>query len=212
MKEPKDHLNIDLEFLDKKEPIRVAPKAETPKGKEPNWRYYDPDKANASSGKKYNWKNILIIGGVILFFGWIIFSDDSSNSSSTNTYTPQAQTSNYNSNDNVIRGDYSCSSYEASRADALDPSESEATITIAQNSIEQRSRRLENLKDEIDSSYVSEYSSQWEIDDYNQKVDEYNGLLPGFKRDAESLSSRIDRYNAQVEARNNYLRQNCTPR
>ena len=28
MKDPKDHLNIDLDFLDKKEPIRVAPKPE----------------------------------------------------------------------------------------------------------------------------------------------------------------------------------------
>lgn len=209
MKDKKDHLNIDLEFLDKKEASRESmPATDESSPSAPR------SAAPVSTGYKHNWRNIAIIGGIVLVIIWAIASSDdsSTNSTSSGSYVPSTQTSNYNNNDTVIRGDYSCSSYEASRADALDPSESEATLTIAQNSIEQRSRRLENLKDEIDSSYVSEYSSQWEIDDYNQKVDEYNSLLPGFKRDAESLSSRIDRYNAQVEARNNYLRQNCTPR
>lgn len=216
MKETRNHLNIDLEFLDKKETTKNIPKTESPKGNEPNWRYYEPKKTNPSPNpnpvKEYNWKNILIIGGVIIFFGWAIFSNnDSSSSTSNNTYTPPAQTLNIDSKDDtVIRGQYRCSSYNASRADALEPSESESTISNEQNTIEQRSTYLENLKKEIDNSYVNEYSEQYEIDSYNQKVDDYNSKLASYKRDAASLDSRIDKFNNQVNARNNYLMNNCT--
>ena len=58
MKESKDHLDIDLEFLDKKEPLRVAPK--------PHEQTSSTSKS-PSTGSKYNWKNILIIGGIVLF-------------------------------------------------------------------------------------------------------------------------------------------------
>ncbi len=209
MKESKDHLNIDLEFLDKKDHVRVALKQETPKGSEPNWRYYDANKAkaNSGSGKKYNWKNILIIGGVVLFFGWVIFSDSNSSSTpSSSSYTPSTQ----NSDGTVVRGDYRCSSYYASQVDNLAPTDSESSITIAQNSLDQRSTYLDNLKSEIDNSSVNNYSSQYEIDNYNQQVDDYNAKLASYKRDATSLSSRIDTFNAQVQAHNNYLMAHCT--
>ena len=173
MKEPKDHLDIDLEFLDKKEPVRVAPKPESNAGQTSS-----TPKVHLA-GTKYNLKNILIIGGVILFFGWVIFSSDDSSSSSTSTYTPPAQTSNYNSDDDsVMVGEYSCSRYHYNQAVALDPDETEQQIESARSALEYRTNRLENLKDEIDNSYVNDYSAQWEIDDYNQKVDEYNSLLP----------------------------------
>ncbi len=68
MKDDKKHLDIDLEFLDKK---GSSPKPKTP----------------ADVASKYNWKNILIIGGVILFFGWLIFSTNNSNTNSTSTST-----------------------------------------------------------------------------------------------------------------------------
>lgn len=210
MKEKKEHLNIDLEFLD-----REAPKEPLPSTDAGSSSVARPTTIPVSTGYKHNWRNIIIIGGIVLFIIWAIASSDdsSTNSTSSGSYVPSTQTSNYNSNDStVIRGDYRCSSYEASRVDALAPTESEATFTSAQNALDQRSNYLENLKSEIDNSYVNEYSAQWEVDDYNQKVDEYNGLLPAFKRDATNLSSRIDQYNAQVEARNNYLARNCTPR
>ena len=63
MKESKDHLDIDLEFLDKKEPLRVAPKK---KKKKPHEQTSSTSKS-PSTGSKYNWKNILIIGGIVLF-------------------------------------------------------------------------------------------------------------------------------------------------
>ena len=73
-----------------------------------------------------------------------------------------------------------------------------------------QTRNLENLKNEIDNSYVNDYSSQWEIDDYNEKVDRYNSLLPAYKRDLADLDTRIDDYNAQIQEHNNYLVANCT--
>src|SRR3989344_2136021 len=202
MKESKDHLDIDLEFLDKKEPLRVAPK--------PHEQTSSTSKS-PSTGRKYNWKNILIIGGIILFFVWVIFSDDSGSSSTTNTYTPPASGQNTSgSGDNVRLGEYSCSRYHYNQAVALDPDETEQQIESASSAFEYRTNALERLKDEIDNSYVNDYSAQWEIDDYNAKVDEYNSKLPAYKRDLASLDSRIDKYNAQIQKHNDYLTANCT--
>ncbi len=204
MKEPKDHLDIDLEFLDKKEPVRVAPKPESHAGQTSS------TPKSPSTVHRYNWKNILIIGGVILFFGWVIFSDDGSNSSSTNTYTPPVQTSSNNGNDDVMVGEYSCSRYHYNQAVALDPDETEQQIESASSAFEYRTNALASLKDDIDNSYVNDYSAQWEIDEYNEMVDRYNSLLPAYKRDMAALDARIDRYNAQIQAHNNYLVTNCT--
>lgn len=211
MEESKDHLNIDLEFLDKKEPVRVAPKPEPPKENEPNWRYYDPNNVNPNSGKQYNWKSILIIGGVILYFGWAIFSDNNSTSNTNSgNYTPLSVNQASSNSDTVVIGEYRCSRYNYDKAVALAPSESEQQIDTAGNALEYRSNEIDRLKNEIASSYVTEYSSQYEINQYNVAVNEYNSKLTLYKRDAASFSSRVDKYNAQVDVHNNYLRNNCT--
>ena len=208
MKESKDHLNFDLEFLDKKEHVRAKPTqpksddGQTSTGPTP-----------ISSGYQYNWKGILIVGGIVLFIGWAIFSDDSgSSSSTTNTYTPPASGQTSNSDDSVIIGDYRCSRYHYNQAVALDPDETEAQITAVRNALKYRSNALEQLGNDIDNSDVSENSSQWELDQYNEMVNDYNSKLPAYNRDVASLDSRIDRYNTQIEAHNNYLRNNCTPK
>lgn len=179
MKNSKDHLDIDMEFLDKKEPLRVAPK---------------PDSSSSSSvatGPKYKWKKILIIGGVVLFFVWIIYagSNDStvgsdstrssgstavqpSNNNQTSTGNNTSSTSKSSSNSGTIAvGEYKCSSSYASE---LDRQETETN----------------RLKNEIDTSYVNEYSSQSQINQYNAKIDKYNALTTAY---------------------NNYLKTNCTP-
>ena len=208
MKNDKPHLDIDLEFLDKKD----HPRPTAPKQAEAGQAA--PTPTPVSTGYKYNWKNILIIGGIVLFIGWAMFSSDdgSSSSSTTNTYTPPAQTSNYSDDDSVMVGEYSCSRYHYNQAVALDPDETEQQIESARSALEYRTNRLENLKSEIDNSYVNDYSAQWEIDEYNEKVDEYNSLLPAYKRDLASLDSRIDTYNAQIQRHNNYLVATCTKR
>lgn len=205
MKEPNDHLNFDLDFLDKKEPVRVSKKSDSETGK-------STSPISSPTARKWNWKNLIIIGCVVLFFGWVIFSDSGSSTDSS-SYTPSTQTSNsYNDNDMVNVGEYSCSRYHYNQAVALDPDETEQQIESASSAFEYRTNRLENLKNEIDNSYVNDYSAQWEIDEYNEMVDEYNSLLPAYKRDLTALDARIDRYNSQVEIHNNYLISNCTKR
>lgn len=188
-----DHLKFDTDFLDKDTPQKTG----TTNREKP-----------LSEKSKYNWKKILIIGGVVLFFGWVIFSDSGSSSptsTSNSSYTPPA------TNGNTVRnGQYSCSRYDSDQADSLDPTESEQQMTLAQNLLQQRANELDRLKGEIDNSYVNDSSPQYEIDNYNEKVDTYNSKLASYKRDASSMSSRIDQYNAQVERRNNYLIAHCT--
>jgi hypothetical protein len=94
MKHDKEHLDIDLDFLDKKDG-KDAPKAK-PKPAEHSTASSDEktpppptsDVETVSSEYKYNWRNILIVGGIILFFGWAIFSGSSSDTSTSSTYTP----------------------------------------------------------------------------------------------------------------------------
>ncbi|MDP3763778.1 MAG: hypothetical protein Q8Q92_04020 [bacterium] len=208
MKDQKDHLNIDLEFLDKKDSVRVVPKPESNAGQTSS------TPKTPATDTKYNWKNILIIGGIVLFIGWAIFLDDgSSSNSTTNTYIPPvgSQTSN-SSDDDVMVGQYSCSRYNYNKAVALDPDETEQQIDSASTAFEYRTNAMKRLKDEIDNSYANDYSEQWEIDDYNAKVDDYNSKLPAYKRDLAILDSRIDQYNAQIQTHNNYLVANCTKR
>jgi hypothetical protein len=205
MKELKDHLNIDLEFLDKKESVRVVPKSDS------NTTQTSSSPTSIPSDRKYNWKNILIIGGVMLFLGWIIFSDNGSSSNSTsntNTYTDPA--SSQASNNDLMIGQYSCSRYHYDQVVALDPDETEQQVENARIALETRSNALERIKNQIDSSYVNDYSDQWEIDQYNELVDEYNSKLPAYKRDSAALDARIDRYNTQIQKHNNYLTANCT--
>lgn len=195
-------LEIDLGFLDKvssepKQPIRK-----------------EAINVSASSGRtKWNWKAILIIIGIIIVIIWIGASEDSS--STTSTYTPPSagQIKNVSVDDeNVEYGEYRCSQYHYDKAVALSPSESEQTLTSAQLSMDTRANEIERLQKEIENSYVNEYSPQWEIDDYNDTADTYNSKLISYKRDAAALDTRIDEFNTQVAAHNNYLAQNCSLR
>ena len=192
-----EHLDFQTDFLDK----NTSPKKVSSTRKS--------NAANKDSGtQSYNWKKILIIGGVILFFGWIIFSGDNSTSNTnTGNYMPPASIND----DSVVVGEYTCSRYHYNQAVSLDPNESESQITSAQNSLEYQANELERLQNEMESSYVNEYSSQWEIDQYNEMVDEYNSKLSAYKRNAVSFNLRIDRYNAQIATYNNYLMNNCIP-
>lgn len=92
MKDDKKHLDIDLEFLDKKDSSKPKPPKDSSKDsvKSGSDQVSNPDVE--TTGSKYNWKNILIIGGVVLFFGWAIFSgsNSSNNSVSDSTESPVA--------------------------------------------------------------------------------------------------------------------------
>ncbi len=193
-KEHKEHLEIDLEFLDKKELTRAVSKSNTVQ--EPT--------TQKSPTREYGWKNILIVVGVALFF-WAIFSGDS-DSNITQTTSPSSGGAN------VIVGEYSCSSYHSDRVSQLEPTEDESTIDLAQAALSRRSDEIDRMYAEIENSDVNENSSEYEIDEYNAKLDLYRSKVSTYNRDVASLDPRIDQYNAQVERYNNYLSANCTKR
>lgn len=194
MKKSKDYLDIDLEFLDKKDPSKAVHKKSS-----------SPEKPTSKpNGYKYKWVVILIIWYAIFFF---IGQENSASSGTNSSYTTKTQDT---SEDTVRNGQYRCSSYHSNQADLLNPDESEEHMTLAQNLLEQRSNEMDRIKNEIDNSYVNESSSQYEIDNYNEKIDTYNAKLASYKRDANNMSARIDNYNEQIQIHNNYLITNCT--
>src|SRR3989344_6023184 len=191
MKDKDKKLDFDLGFLDK----------ESPKLERPTKKGQPEARVDSTSPLKRNWKIISIIVSVILVIIWMGFSDGGSN----DTTIP-------NEEDTVIIGEYRCSRHHYDQAVALDPYETEQQIESARSALEYRADALERLQDEIEGSYVNEYSSQWEIDQYNEMVDEYNSKPSIYNRDAAGFESRVERYNTQVEQHNNYLIENCTKR
>lgn len=95
MSEPSKKLDIDLGFLDKKDSVKPKPpKEEGGSDKDPKKSVPDPisNPDVKTTGYKYNWKNIMIIGGIVLFFVWAIFSgsNSSNNSISNSSESPVA--------------------------------------------------------------------------------------------------------------------------
>src|SRR5262245_6283627 len=104
MQDDKEHLNVDFGFLDEAKPRDAEIKA--------------------ASGYKVKWRNITIIGVIIVaFIGWIALSDNSSPSRSTpssysppTTYQPQApayQPPAVDGSGTVTNGQFRCSSYDS---------------------------------------------------------------------------------------------------
>jgi peptidoglycan hydrolase CwlO-like protein len=196
------HIDVDLDFLDAENTSKKSVSSHNPKITN-----------KKGSVKKYNWKTILIFVGITIVIIWIGVSEDSSSPTSTYTSPSTSQIKNISVDDESIEyGEYRCSQYHYDKAVALSPSESEQALENAQLSMETRANEIERLQREIESSYGNEYSSQWEIDDYNDTVETYNAKLTSYQRDATALDSRIDKFNMQVEAHNNYLVQNCSLR
>ncbi|HMA74649.1 MAG TPA: hypothetical protein VKP67_24635 [Xanthobacteraceae bacterium] len=199
MQGDKEHLNVDLGFLDEAKPREAQ--------------------TQATSTYKVNWRNIAIIGGLfIALFIWVETSDKtSSRRSAPESYTPpptyQPQTPVYrppaaSGATTVNNGQFSCSSYDSNQADLIAP-KNEFELTQAQGELERRSDALDSLKLQIDTSTVNQYSDQTAIDRYNAMVSRYNAQLTLLKRDYSSHQTRIDIYNQQVQARNNYLLTHC---
>jgi hypothetical protein len=89
MQSDKEHLNVDLGFLDEAKPREAQ--------------------AQAASEYKVNWRNLAIIGGlIIVVLIWIGSSDNTSSQRSTpSSYAPPATT--------VSNGQFSCSSYDSNK-------------------------------------------------------------------------------------------------
>lgn len=203
MKKDDKNLDFNLEFLDKE-----SSSSQKPKTAQKSSGNSAPIFSAGVKDKLKLWGiGIAVVVGLV-FFG-ALFSDDSSSSSN---YTPPTSNSNsaYSSDDDLIQvGEYMCSRYHYNKATELEPDES--SLTFEQNLLINRGNEVDRLANELEYSYVNEYSAQWEIDEYNAKVAEYNRKLTSYNRDADSMDSKIDRHNGRVEIYNNYLIQNCTP-
>jgi len=198
MEKQNKHLNIDLEFLEGKG---------TPRDK----ARHDESRSPLFHGRKYNWKNIFLVGGLILFFVWVIVSNDGATRTNTDNYEPPIVNQPSSDNDAMVFGEYRCSKYHYSQAAAINPDKIKQQLLIAaQNELRHRGSELDRLKSEINNTHVNDYSSQYEIDQYNEMVDEYNSKLASYNRDVGNSDSEIDVFNAQVERHNNYLMTNCT--
>ncbi len=169
----------------------------------------------------------VVVGVAILVTSIIIGSTpDTSIKSNTSSYSNGSSYSNIpvsNSPDtkqydeNSIFTDengktFSCSLTNHSTAQSLRPSDSEKNkIIIDKNYLDSSYAQIENLKSEIDSMYVNEYSSQYLINEYNDKIDDYNAKVATYKRNLNNHNAEVDSYNLKVDKYNNFLRNNCTP-
>ena len=187
MQNDKDHLDHDLGFLDQAKPLN--------------------NETKAVSKYKFNWRNILIIiaiiGGLCI---WGSMSDKNSNSRPyQKTYTPPASSTG----DTVTNGQFRCSSYDSHQADALAPV-NETAVQKETDELNQRAQQLEALKTRINTSSIDQSSLQYLIDGYNGMIDSFNAQLTTFKADSAAHQRKVDMFNAQVEAHNNYLITHCT--
>lgn len=179
-----NHLDFDLGFMDAsshKSEDTASKTAHKPSVEKP--------------AKKINWKNILIVVGVIVVLTWMGNSDSG---------TTEQKTSNSASD-----GEYTCSEYHHQQAALLSENLKEQEIDSEKIGLENRSDQIDELETRIDSSTVNENSSQYSINQYNAMVDDYNSKLTSYKRDAASYKVKLDAYNAKIDAYNKYLETNC---
>lgn len=186
----KKHINVDLEFLDKDEPVQAKPPEQSKKPQ--------------SSPTKYNWKAILIVAGIIIV--WAAISDNGSSNKTPSSTTGSSQS------DSVIVGNYSCSSYDSRQADSLKPSDFESSQLDAESAdLKRRKDAIKESSDRIDNMYVDN-TDQESLDSYNQAVAAHNATLDTLKNDLKDHDARVAKYNAQIDKYNNYLDANCTKR
>jgi hypothetical protein len=123
------------------------------------------------------------------------------------SYAPPAA----DSTTTVNNGQFSCASYDSNQADLMAP-RNEFELDQEEQELKRRGDVLDSLKVQIDTSGVTQYSSQASIDRYNAMISQYNAQLTSFRADYSSHQSRVNVYNQQVQARNNYLLTHCRSR
>jgi len=186
----KDHLDFDLSFLThSKEPAKGKTKKVASLAQAVGIPPLN------SIVNKYNWKKILIWGGVILFFGWAIISNDGSSSTSSrnSTYVPAA-------NSDLTTGEgrtYRCSDYNYNRALALRPSTSQS------DALDNRISGIKAERATVDVMYVDE-TNQASIDRYNAAIDSFNAKNNRLKTDLAAWDQSVETYNS-------FLNANCSP-
>jgi hypothetical protein len=202
MQEGKKKLDMDLTFLDANKPREAAKPREA--------------EAIRESSYKTNWRNIIITGALIL--GALIWISSNNSSSpprivQSEPASPPIAAANppvTNPTANVQNGKFRCSSYHSAQADRLSPP-NEYEITNEANLLQTRQDALNELEAQIKSTKLTQSSSQKLIDRYNAMIDRYNANLNSLKADSSTHGVKVDRFNDQVKAHNDYLLANCQP-
>jgi len=173
--------------------------------------------SSTSTGTRATWKHYLMGGGVILGVILVLVAIESSDSTSSSS---SPATSNYqipstgntpdSGSDLVTVGRFRCSSYNASRADALTPSPSETQMEAESNALDSRIAALKAESNRIDNMYVDEYD-QDSVDNYNYQVNNYNSKKSRLESEIAAWNNKQTNYNNQVDVYNAYLDNNCTP-
>ncbi len=143
----------------------------------------------------------LIIFFVSMFLVIILAINSREDLSKNAKTSPSSNTTTSNSkelDDNVVVGQYSCTSYHSGQAGKLNPS------TYEKNRLDTEEAELTRLNNEIDNTSVDEYS-EYSVNSYNQKIRNYKTKLQKF-------NDEIGDYNSRVEIYNNYLTTNCKKR
>lgn len=217
MKKSKDHLHIDLDFLDKKESLRATPKVKKEDSHVPDLESVSSDMDNLhlkndKPDKGKNVKIIYIIIGIVLFL--YIFSapanksgnsGSSSTSSSNSTYTP--------TNNSSLMSDggrtFSCSDSNYDRALELKPS-SGTQLGQELDALNTRIDANKSARTKIEATAVDN-TNQSSLDNYNYMVDSYNAERTKLISDMANWQQKTDSFDRQIDAYNNYLDTNCSP-
>jgi hypothetical protein len=201
----KDKIKLDFDFLEKDAPEAGSHKRVPVKNSESATRGVSKPFKLSDGAKK--WLTGFAVVGVLIFIGAL--SDDSSTSTSNTSGT--SVTASQNDDDLIQTGEYMCSRYHHGKAGELEPSNSEeAALDSKTNQLQAESDSLDSERYEIENMYVDQYS-QWSIDQYNNRIDNFNTDLESYQFRAQMHDRSIDNYNARVQTYNNYLIANCTP-
>ncbi len=107
-------------------------------------------------------------------------------------------------------GEYDCTDYHSSKADAIGPSlQDETSLESSKQIMDKLTSDIETLSTKLDSMNVNEYSAKEDIDKYNSGADLLDKKGDEYKVNYDSYQKQLDDYNSKVDAYNYYLEANC---
>jgi hypothetical protein len=206
---------------------------------------YDRSVSFKEYSKKFFWVAFKILSpilavGLLLFISQIFdfFKNTGSNSPGSNSYKPSTNTNYYSNSSSknsvignsavedgfVVVGQYRCSQYHASAADALKPDlvlkqkieTQEAFLNNEREYISTMESRIANIANSLQSNIIDN-TDESQVESYNSDVNRYNELLSVhrsrvdvYNKNHDEYNILTNRYNAQVDRYNSYLQSNCT--
>lgn len=230
-------INLDTDFLDEDDDLLSKNKWNSNKNDYSYRSLWDKEDVNQKSSNKdakktygfgHVFGGLVIIVVVIALFGW--FDDkpkptitptnykidtgkiDFSTKDTKKTTTTTSKSTSNSNEDDVITGQFSCSSYNHDEAGRLSPSTfDKAEIDRKLAELNTMDSWIDDIEGEINSFRLNK-SSQYSVNTYNGKIDTYNSLISKRKAKYSEYENLLDSYNASVDKYNSFLEKNCTRR